>query len=216
MRFLVLDTSTSYCSIALSVGGQIYDDTRYIPRQHNKYLLQMISDLFDKAAIDKKSLNFIAYGVGPGSFVGVRLAASVAQAFAVSCDIPVIGFSSMFAIAKSNPTSTGKIAVVLDAKMGDFYLGMYDTVKDLIVSENVYKLDEYNCELYENYTLIGESIKEVGLESELQDFKIDTKKVCEFVAQEYICQQKKGSLTHETYPVYLRGRSHWKTTKAES
>lgn len=118
MKFLVLDTSTSYCSVALSVDGQVYDDTRHIPRQHNKFLLQMISDLFDKAGVDKKSLDFIAYGVGPGSFVGVRLAASVAQAFAVSCDIPVIGFSSMFVIAKSNPINTSNVAVVLDAKNG--------------------------------------------------------------------------------------------------
>jgi tRNA threonylcarbamoyladenosine biosynthesis protein TsaB len=227
MKFLVLDTSTSYCSVALSVDGHIYDDTRHIPRQHNKYLLQMISDLFDKAGIDKKSLDFIAYGVGPGSFVGVRLAASVCQAFAVSCDIPVIGFSSMFAIAKTARSlsrvevpllkmQSDKIAVVLDAKMGDFYLGLYDVANDIVVSENVYKLNEYSCELYDNYTLIGESIKEISLEQELQDFKIDTKRVCKFVAQEYICQQKKGSLTHETYPIYLRGRSHWKTTKAES
>ncbi len=92
MKFLVLDTSTSYCSVALSVDGQVYGDTRHIPRQHNKYLLQMISDLFDKAGIDKKSLDFIAYGVGPGSFVGVRLAASVCQGFLMSLDIPIISF----------------------------------------------------------------------------------------------------------------------------
>jgi len=214
MKFLVLDTSTSYCSVALSIDGLVYDDNRYIPRQHNKYLLQMISDLFDKAEVDKKSLDFIAYGVGPGSFVGVRLAASVAQAFAVSCDIPIIGFSSMFAIAKSNAVNTDKIAVVLDAKMGDFYLGLYDVDKDKIISENVYKLDEYSSDLHKAYTLIGEPIKEINLEPESQDFKIDTKNVCEFVLQEYLSQKHKEKLTHETYPVYLRGTSHWKT-KAE-
>lgn len=213
MKFLVLDTSTSYCSVVLSVDGQIYDDTRYIPRQHNKFLLQMISDLFDKAGVDKKSLDFIAYGVGPGSFVGVRLAASVAQAFAVSCDIPIVGFSSMFAIAKTNPLNTDKVAVVLDAKMGDFYLGLYDTVKNAVLSENVYKLNEYSSELYKDYTLIGESIKEIGLEPVMQDFKIDVARVCEFVSQEYVSQKNKGKLTHETYPVYLRGTSHWAKAK---
>ena len=211
MKFLALDTSTSYCSVTLSLDGQVYDDTRHIPRQHNKYLLQMISDLFDKAGIDKKSLDFIAYGVGPGSFVGVRLAASVCQAFAVSCDIPVIGFSSMFAIAKSTPINTYKVAVVLDAKMGDFYLGLYDTYTDIIVSENVYKLDEYSSELYQDYKLIGERIKEIGLEPELQDFRVDTKNVCEFVLREYLSRKDNKKLTHETYPLYLRGNSHWKT-----
>ena len=215
MKFLVLDTSTSYCSVALSVDGKVYNDTRHIPRQHNKYLLQMISDLFQHACIDKKSLDFVAYGVGPGSFVGVRLAASVCQAFAVSCDIPVIGFSSMFAIAKSTPVNTDKVAVVLDAKMGDFYLGLYDIYADIVVSENVYKLDEYSSELYQGYKLIGERIKEIGLELVIQDFKVEIKRVCEFTLKEYISQKNKSKLTFETYPIYLRGTSHWKT-KAES
>ena len=215
MKFLVLDTSTSYCSVALSVDGKVYNDTRHIPRQHNKYLLQMISDLFENAGIDKKSLDFVAYGVGPGSFVGVRLAASVCQAFAVSCDIPVIGFSSMFAIAKSTPVNTDKVAVVLDAKMGDFYLGLYDIYADIVVSENVYKLDEYSSELYQGYKLIGERIKEIGLELVIQDFKVEIKRVCEFTLKEYISQKNKSKLTFETYPIYLRGTSHWKT-KAES
>ncbi|MGQ4002697.1 tRNA (adenosine(37)-N6)-threonylcarbamoyltransferase complex dimerization subunit type 1 TsaB [Francisellaceae bacterium CB299] len=230
MKFLVLDTSTSYCSVALSVDGQIYDDTRHIPRQHNKYLLQMISDLFDKANIDKKSLDFIAYGVGPGSFVGVRLAASVAQGFAVSLDIPIIGFSSMFAIAKSlnyeklmlfsqAPTTESmesnqaKIVVVLDAKMGDFYLGLYDVASDCIVSENVYKLDEYSPELHKDYYLIGDEIAEINLFPNIVDFKIDVVSVVEFVTDLYNEQKSQNVLTHETYPVYLRGTSHWKTKK---
>ena len=215
MKFLVLDTSTSYCSVALTIDGQVYNDTRHMPRQHNKYLLQMISDLFKGADIDKKSLDFISYGVGPGSFVGVRLAASVCQAFAVSCDIPVIGFSSMFAIAKSTPVNTNKVAVVLDAKMGDFYLGLYDIAKDLVMSENVYKLDEYSSELYQGYKLIGEPIKEIGLVPEIEDFKIDFKNICEYIFKQYLNQKSEGSLTFETYPLYLRGTSHWKT-EAES
>ena len=164
MNFLVLDTSSSYCSVALSCGGKLYCDTRHIPRQHNKYLLQMIEDLFQSANLVKKHLDFIAYGVGPGSFVGVRLAASVAKGFAVSLDIPVIGFSSMFAIAKTarslsrvevplSKMQNDKIAVVLDAKMGDFYLGLYDVSENIMVSEGVYKLDEYSISLHNGYYL---------------------------------------------------------------
>ncbi|AXA33739.1 tRNA (adenosine(37)-N6)-threonylcarbamoyltransferase complex dimerization subunit type 1 TsaB [Francisella adeliensis] len=210
MKFLVLDTSTSYCSVALSVDGQVYSDTRYIPRQHNKYLLQMIEDLFAKAELDKKALDFIAYGVGPGSFVGVRLAASVAQAFAVSCDIPIVGFSSMFAIAKSNLINADKVAVVLDAKMGDFYLGLYDKASDSILSENVYKLEEWTSELYQSYYLVGDAISQVELIPDLTDFKLDVINIINYVETLYNTQKTSGKLTHETYPVYLRGTSHWK------
>jgi len=208
MKFLILDTSSRFCSVVLSVDRQIYNDTREIPRQHNKHLLEMISDVFDNSGIDKKSLDFIAYGVGPGSFVGVRLAAAVAQGFAVGLDIPVIGFSSMFAIAKSTKIASEKVAVVLDAKMGDFYLGLYETAQDKIIAEDVYKLDEYNQNLHAGYTLVGDSISELSIENEA--FNLDVSNIAEYVKQKYFNQKEQDCLTQETFPVYLRGTSHWK------
>lgn len=208
MNFLIIDTSSKYCSVVLSVNGQVYNDTREIPRQHNKYVLEMIKGVFDSSCTDIKSLDFIAYGVGPGSFVGVRLAAAVSQGFAVGLDIPVVGFSSMFALAKSTPTTSEKVAVILDAKMGDFYLGLYNLQTNQIISENVYKLEEYSKELYLGYELVGESITELEIINE--DFKINLGDVMDYVVDKYQKQKSSQSLTQETFPVYLRGTSHWK------
>ncbi|WP_150464986.1 tRNA (adenosine(37)-N6)-threonylcarbamoyltransferase complex dimerization subunit type 1 TsaB [Francisella sp. SYW-2] len=209
MNFLIIDTSSKYCSVVLSANGRVYGDTREIPRQHNKYLLEMVKSIFDNSCIDMESLDFIAYGVGPGSFVGVRLAAAVSQGFAVGLDIPVVGFSSMFALAKSTPTTSDKVAVILDAKMGDFYLGLYDLQTNQIISENVYKLEEYSEKLYSGYELIGESIAEIQIVN--NDFKIDVDKIVDYVFDMYQQQKLNQSLTQETFPVYLRGTSHWKT-----
>ncbi|MEY8701747.1 tRNA (adenosine(37)-N6)-threonylcarbamoyltransferase complex dimerization subunit type 1 TsaB [Francisella philomiragia] len=208
MNFLILDTSSKYCSVVLSVNGQVYNDTREIPRQHNKYVLEMIKGVFDSSCTDIKSLDFIAYGVGPGSFVGVRLAAAVSQGFAVGLDIPVVGFSSMFALAKSTPTTSEKVAVILDAKMGDFYLGLYNLQTNQIISENVYKLEEYSKELYSDYELVGESVGELEIIN--KDFKIDVGNIVDHVLDKYQKQKSTQSLTQETFPVYLRGTSHWK------
>ncbi|MED7819111.1 MULTISPECIES: tRNA (adenosine(37)-N6)-threonylcarbamoyltransferase complex dimerization subunit type 1 TsaB [unclassified Francisella] len=209
MNFLVLDTSSRYCSVALSVNGIIYNDTREIPRQHNKYLLEMIKGVFEKANVDKKSLDFIAYGVGPGSFVGVRLAAAVCQGFAVGLDIPIIGFSSMFTIAKSTKGNLEKIAVILDARMGDFYLGLYNIQEDKIISENVHKLEEYSQYLHEGYRLVGDSIAELNIQND--DFKLDVGNIVGYVSDLYTKQKSQGKLTQEVFPIYLRGTSHWKT-----
>ena len=214
MNFLIIDTSSSYCSITIQTADGVYSDTRKIPRQHNKFLLPMISELFVKTNIDKKSLDFVTYGIGPGSFVGVRLSAAAAQAFAVGLDIPIIGFSSMFAIAKSTDTSTDKVAVVLDAKMGDIYLGLYDKSTDQTISESVYKLDEYSENLTLDYEVVGESVEQINLVPDITEFNLDTSYMSEYVLAEYNRQKKLNLLTHEVYPVYLRGRSHWKT-KAE-
>lgn len=209
MNFLVVDTSSKFCSVILSTNGQIYNDTREIPRQHNKYLLEMIKGVFENAGINKKSLDFIAYGVGPGSFVGVRLAAAVCQGFAVGLDIPIVGFSSMFTIAKSIGTQSEKVAVILDAKMGDFYLGLYNVSTDEFVSENVYKLEEYSKELYTGYELVGESINELEVQND--EFKLNASNAVNYVYKQYHQQKKRGELTQETFPVYLRGTSNWKT-----
>ncbi|GMN88528.1 tRNA (adenosine(37)-N6)-threonylcarbamoyltransferase complex dimerization subunit type 1 TsaB [Francisella sciaenopsi] len=208
MNFLIIDTSSKCCSVVLSVNGQVYNDTREIPRQHNKYVLEMIKGVFDSACTDIKSLDFIAYGIGPGSFVGVRLAAAVSQGFAVGLDIPVVGFSSMFALAKSTPTTSEKVAVILDAKMGDFYLGLYNLQTNQIISENVYKLEEYSKELYLGYELVGESVAELEIIN--KDFKIDVGNIVDHVLDKYQKQKSSQSLTQETFPVYLRGTSHWK------
>lgn len=209
MNFLVLDTSSNYCSIALSVDGKVYNDTREIPRQHNKYLSEMIKGVFEKANIDKKSLDFIAYGVGPGSFVGVRLAAAVCQGFAVGLDIPIVGFSSMFAIAKSTKTNSVNVAVILDARMGDFYLGLYNAANNEIVSEGVYKLEEYSKDLYSGYDLVGDNISELDIQND--DFQLDVSNVAEYISSLYTKQKTQQTLTQEVFPVYLRGTSHWKT-----
>ncbi|WP_150467445.1 tRNA (adenosine(37)-N6)-threonylcarbamoyltransferase complex dimerization subunit type 1 TsaB [Francisella sp. SYW-9] len=209
MNFLVLDTSSRYCSVALSVDGEVFDDTREIPRQHNKYLLEMIKGVFGKANIDKKALDFIAYGIGPGSFVGVRLAAAVCQGFAVGLDIPIVGFSSMFAIAKSTKTNSENVAVILDARMGDFYLGLYNTANNEIISESVYKVEEHSKDLYLEYDLIGDSISELDIQND--DFQLDVGNVIEYVSSLYTKQKAQQTLTQEVFPVYLRGTSHWKT-----
>lgn len=209
MKFLVLDTSSSFCSVSLSVDNKVFSQTRFIPREHNKYLLPMIDEVIKEANIDKKSIDFVAYGVGPGSFVGVRLAASVCQAFAVSLDIPVIGFSSMFAIAKSTATNSNNVAVILDAKMGDFYLGFYDKHEDKVISEQVYKLDEYSPNMLDGYQTVGEKIAQINFEPEVTEFNLDTKFIIDYIINEYHKQKKENKLTHETFPVYLRGASHW-------
>ena len=208
MKFLILDTSTAYCSVGLKIDDKVFSNTKLVPRQHNKYLLQMISDIFDEAGVDKKSIDFVAYGVGPGSFVGVRLAAAACQAFAVGLDIPVIGFSSMFAIAKSTATKD-KSAVILDARMGDFYLGLYDLINDETISENVYKLDEYNLAILNGYQTTGDSIVSINLIPDITDFNMNVENLVSFVEKEYIRQKNNNKLTHETYPVYLRGTSLW-------
>ena len=211
MNFLALDTSTNYCSVAIRVNNKNFSLTKYIPRQHNKFLLKMIDEVIKMSGIDKKDLDFIAYGVGPGSFVGVRLSASVCQAFAVGLNIPVIGFSSMYAIALSTEIeSKQNKAVILDAKMGDYYLGLYNYNSRLkISSEKVYKLEEFDKSQLENYLTIGDNISQINFNPEISDFYINVENILDFILNTYNQKKSNNELSNESFPIYLRGTSHW-------
>jgi len=94
LNLLVLDTATDRCALACSVGGKVFENTRSIPRLHNKYLLEMLSELFDAAEINPRALSAIGFAAGPGSFTGIRISAAVSQALAVGADASVVPLSS--------------------------------------------------------------------------------------------------------------------------
>lgn len=139
-KILALDTSTDACSVALSLdNGAIDTDFRIIPRQHTVELLPMIKAILDKNGMKIAELDAIAFGRGPGSFAGIRIATGVTQGLAYAANIPVIPVSTLKALAQAviiqEPVS--KIAAALDARMDEIYIGTYRYEKGKIVSETI-------------------------------------------------------------------------------
>ena len=79
INILAFDTATNACSAALQVDGKIYSRHEIAPQQHAKLILPMIQDLLSEAKINLSDLTVIAFGCGPGSFMGVRLATATAR-----------------------------------------------------------------------------------------------------------------------------------------
>ena len=100
-NILALDTSTDACSVALSCNGEIKEDFRIIPRQHTQQLLPMIEAILADAGIAISALDAIAFGRGPGSFAGIRIATGVAQGLAYGADLPVLPISIPLTLSKS-------------------------------------------------------------------------------------------------------------------
>jgi tRNA threonylcarbamoyladenosine biosynthesis protein TsaB len=96
---LALDASTEACSCALLRGG--ITTTRYevVPRQHTQRLLPMIHELMAESGVQFAQLDAIAYGKGPGSFTGLRIAAGVAQGLAFAAELPVLQISTLAMLA---------------------------------------------------------------------------------------------------------------------
>src|SRR2546421_1799241 len=99
MRFASIETSTEWCSVALWADGEIAALERRAAARHSELALPMLERLLAAAGIGAGQLDAVAFGAGPGSFTGLRIACGLAQGLAVSRGLPVIGISTLAALA---------------------------------------------------------------------------------------------------------------------
>ncbi|MDX2421955.1 MAG: tRNA (adenosine(37)-N6)-threonylcarbamoyltransferase complex dimerization subunit type 1 TsaB [Amphritea sp.] len=127
-KILALDTSTDACSVALSIDGEIQEDFRIIPRQHTRQLLPMVDEMLSAAGLKVAQLDAIAFGRGPGSFAGIRIATGAAQGLAFAAELPVLPVSTLAAIAlnAAREHHVDRIISTLDARMNELYSCAYE------------------------------------------------------------------------------------------
>ena len=123
LRVLAFDTSTEWCTAALWLDGHLRTREHHALQRHSELLLPMVSDLLGEAGIKVADLDGIAFGAGPGSFTGLRIACAVAQGLALGGELPVIGVCTLAAMAWA--TGAGQVLSCLDARMGQVYLAAY-------------------------------------------------------------------------------------------
>jgi tRNA threonylcarbamoyladenosine biosynthesis protein TsaB len=126
---LAVDTSTDACSVALLHKGNVYEDFRVIPRQHTKQVLPMIDALLKTHQLTVQDLDAIAFGRGPGSFAGIRIATGVAQGLAFGAEKPVIPVSTLASIAYQRfQEGAQHVVAALDARMDEVYWGAFENI----------------------------------------------------------------------------------------
>ena len=120
---LAIETATTACSVAIQHQGHMVSRHLEQARVHNHELLPSIQALLAEADAELSQLERIIYGNGPGSFVGVRIAAGVVQGLAYGLDIPVQPMSTLQAIAQTAYEQQGiaSCLVALDARLNQVY-----------------------------------------------------------------------------------------------
>jgi len=136
MNILAFDTSSSACSVALLTHEKIIQHHELLPMQQAKLILPIINQLLDSEKLTLKQLDAIAFGCGPGSFTGVRIATSVAQGLAYAAEIPLIPVSSLAALAQAAYEELGwkKLLVAVDARMNETYWASYEIDANQLVT----------------------------------------------------------------------------------
>jgi tRNA threonylcarbamoyladenosine biosynthesis protein TsaB len=123
VNILALETSTEYCSVALWQDGAIVDRCERVGQKHSELLMEMLDALLKDAGLRIKDIEGIAFGAGPGSFTGVRIACGVAQGLALGAALPVVGVCTLQALAQAS--GYDKVIAALDARMAEVYHAAY-------------------------------------------------------------------------------------------
>lgn len=127
MLILGIDT----CCMAATAA--LLDDTRLIAqtvinnkKTHSQKMMPMIEQMFDMAEIDISEVDCFAVAAGPGSFTGVRIGVAAAKAMAQACGKPVVGVSTLEALANNNSLFGGIICPILDARREQVYNSLFE------------------------------------------------------------------------------------------
>lgn len=119
MRFAAIETATEWCSVALWIDGEISGLERRADTRHSELALPMLEELLRKAGLPADGLDAVAFGAGPGAFTGLRIACGLAQGLALARSLPVIGVSTLEAIAEE--CGAARVVACLDARMREVY-----------------------------------------------------------------------------------------------
>ncbi len=127
MRIAAFETSSEWCSVALWLDGELAGIEERVGQGHSERVLPMLEMLFAMKGIDASHLDAIAFGAGPGSFTGLRIACGVAQGLAFARGLPAIGVSTLESLAEESGAS--RVVACIDARMHEVYYGALERVE---------------------------------------------------------------------------------------
>jgi len=132
MKLLAIETATDACSAALAIDGVIHERYELASKDHTQLILPMVDSLIKAAGLVPADLEGLAFGCGPGSFTGVRIATGSIQGLALGLDLLVMPVSTLAAIAQDHfhHHQDNVAFVAMDARMGEIFWGVYQRDAD--------------------------------------------------------------------------------------
>ena len=227
MQILALDTSTEFLSLALSLNGGIFSRDIHAGQSHSKQILPVLRELLDEAKVSLNDLDGIAFGAGPGSFTGLRIACGVAQGLAFGSNLPVVEVSTLEALAQQSGEQ--KVITCLDARMGEVYYAAYIKNGEFwneVHAPTLYKPDQVPALTGDDWVGIGTGWTAYS-EALQQAYatQLKTKPLTENVHPTAVAiaelalplfAEGKAKPAHEVAPIYIRNKVALKTSERAS
>lgn len=215
MKLLALDTSTEFLSLALWQDGQVIVRERLAGQQHSSLVLPLLADLLAEAGCSLKALDGIAFGEGPGSFTGLRIACGITQGLAFGAALPVIGVCTLEALAQQS--GADKVITCLDARMNEVYHAVYcrnERGWEAVVPPGLYPPEQVPLVEGEGWCAIGSGFDAFGaVLSPLYASRINqtipgafplARHMAELAAPRFA--RGEGKPAHEAAPLYIRNK----------
>jgi tRNA threonylcarbamoyladenosine biosynthesis protein TsaB len=133
MNLLAIDTSADFCSVAACCGETLAFRHERAGQRQAEMILGLVEQVLAEAQLALDDVGGIAYGAGPGSFTGLRVACGVTQGLALARGIGVIGVGTLLALAQeaadeaeaAGTAWNARVIACLDAHMGEVYHAAY-------------------------------------------------------------------------------------------
>lgn len=148
MTILGLDTSSNFASVAIRVNGEILSEVALESNEGFAHLIfPAIEKCIKEAQLNLEWIDCFAAASGPGSFTGIRIALSAIKGLAVAVGRPAVGISNLRALSSFSRKPQSLRAVVLDARRGEVYAGVYNHDLECVSPEIVTKLSDWLAHL---------------------------------------------------------------------
>lgn len=123
MNLLAVETSTELCSVALLRGAELFVEEALAENRHSELLVPMLRRVLERSHLAPRQMDAFAFGQGPGSFTGLRIACGMVQGLAFASGRPVVPVPTLLALAEQSNES--RVIAALDARMGEAYVAAY-------------------------------------------------------------------------------------------
>ncbi|MCI7330308.1 MAG: tRNA (adenosine(37)-N6)-threonylcarbamoyltransferase complex dimerization subunit type 1 TsaB [Selenomonadaceae bacterium] len=136
MSILAIDTATQVSSVAVASEEKLAAELTMQARlTHSETLMPHIEQVLQMAGVKKAELDGIAVSIGPGSFTGLRIGLAAAKAMAYVLNKPLVGVSTLAALAAHFPVPGVKIVSLLDAQKGNAYREVFRWEQGRLIRE---------------------------------------------------------------------------------
>ncbi len=151
MKILAFETSAKAVSVALLDGDRLLAESyQNTGLTHSQTLMVMAEDLLKQCGLQPADIQAVAVANGPGSFTGVRIGAAAAKGFAWGAELPLVGVSTLEAMAEHLAAYDGIVCPVMDARRSQVYNALFRAEKGKltrIAQDRAIALEDLGAEL---------------------------------------------------------------------